>query len=87
MFRKNSFLKQVTAKGVKKSTDFSGIEIRVFKNYAYTLHIPYQLYQFTPCTIKKYLNSRGSRPNFIKIVPLMNKYNQLPFSKNSDLEL
>lgn len=35
--------------------DFSGIEVRIYKRYAYTLHLPYHLYHFTPNSIKKYL--------------------------------
>lgn len=35
--------------------DFSGIEVRIYKRYAYTLQLPYHLYHFTPNSIKKYL--------------------------------
>lgn len=37
--------------------DFNGIEVRLFKKYAYTIQAPYHLYHFTPKTIKKYLES------------------------------
>ena len=37
--------------------DFSGIEVQIYKKYAYTLHAPFHLYQFTPRTIKNYLKA------------------------------
>ncbi len=43
--------------------DFSGIELRLYKKYAYTLQLPYHLYHFTPNSIKNYLK----RLNFTKI--------------------
>ena len=43
--------------------DFSGIEVRIYKKYAYTLQVPYHLYHFTPNTIKNYL----IKTNFKKI--------------------
>ena len=36
--------------------DFSGIEVRIYKKYAYVLQIPFHLYHFTPNSIKKYLS-------------------------------
>jgi len=35
--------------------DFSGIEVRIYKKYAYGLQLPFHLYHFTPQTIKRYL--------------------------------
>jgi len=35
--------------------DFSGVEVRIFKKYAYSLQLPFHLYHFTPYTIKNYL--------------------------------
>ncbi len=35
--------------------DFSGIELRLYKKYAYPLQLPYHLYHFTPNSIKNYL--------------------------------
>jgi 2-polyprenyl-3-methyl-5-hydroxy-6-metoxy-1,4-benzoquinol methylase len=35
--------------------DFSGIEVRIYKDYAYGLQLPFHLYHFTPYTIKNYL--------------------------------
>lgn len=35
--------------------DFSGIEVRIYKKYAYGLQLPFHLYHFTPHTIKNYL--------------------------------
>jgi len=35
--------------------DISGLEVRIYKKYAYTLTLPYHLYHFTPITIKNYL--------------------------------
>ena len=37
--------------------DFSGIEVRLYKKYAYTLQLPFHLYHFTPSTIKNYLRT------------------------------
>ena len=46
--------------------DFSGIEVNIYKNYAYTLHPPYHLYHFTPDTIKNLLKALNFKK--IKIV-------------------
>ena len=35
--------------------DISGLEVRIYKKYAYTLTLPYHLYHFSPNTIKNYL--------------------------------
>jgi len=35
--------------------DFSGIERKIYKRYAYTLHLPNHLYHFTPYSITNYL--------------------------------
>jgi len=35
--------------------DISGIEVRIYKKYAYTLQLPYHLYHFSPNTIRNYL--------------------------------
>lgn len=35
--------------------DISGLEVSIYKKYAYTLQLPYHLYHFTPITIKNYL--------------------------------
>jgi len=35
--------------------DISGLEVRIYKKYAYTLTLPYHLYHFTPITIYNYL--------------------------------
>jgi len=35
--------------------DISGLEVRIYKKFAYTLQLPYHLYHFTPITIKNYL--------------------------------
>ena len=43
--------------------DMSGIEVRLYKKYAYTLQVPLHLYHFTPTTIKNYLKDS----NFKKI--------------------
>ncbi len=37
--------------------DFSGLEVKIFKKYAYTLQLPYHLYHFTPNSIKQYLKA------------------------------
>lgn len=35
--------------------DISGLEVGIYKKYAYTLQLPYHLYHFSPFTIKNYL--------------------------------
>lgn len=35
--------------------DFSGLEVKLYKRYAYPLQVPYHLYHFTPNVIKNYL--------------------------------
>lgn len=48
-----------TGKLVLIIPDFSGIEVKIYKKYAHSLHVPYHLYHFTPDSIKKYLESLG----------------------------
>jgi len=48
-----------TGKLVLIIPDFSGIEVRFYKKYAHSLHVPYHLYHFTPDSIQKYLKSLG----------------------------
>lgn len=43
--------------------DISGIEVRLYKKYAYTLQVPLHLYHFSPATIRNYLKES----NFKKI--------------------
>ena len=46
--------------------DFSGIESRIYKKYAYTNHVPLHLYHFTPNTIRNFLKECNFKK--IKIV-------------------
>ncbi len=46
--------------------DFSGLEKRIYKKYAYTLQLPFHLYHFTPKSIKNYLKELNYKK--IKII-------------------
>ena len=48
-------LLKFNGKLILKIPDFSGFERRIYKKYAYTLHLPYHLFHFTPFSIKNYL--------------------------------
>ena len=54
--------------------DFSGLEVRIYKKYAYTLQLPIHLYHFTPKSIKDYLKE-------------LNYKNIKIFHRNSDRDL
>ncbi len=54
--------------------DISGLEVRIYKNYAYTLTLPYHLYHFNPITINNYLK-------------LLNFQNVKIFHENFDRDL
>ena len=54
--------------------DISGLEVQIYKKYAYTLQLPYHLYHFTPITIKNYLK-------------LLNFQNVKIFHENFDRDL
>ena len=54
--RLHSFLKP-KGRLILSIPDFSGLEVKIFKKYAYTLQLPYHLYHFTPSSIKRYLKA------------------------------